>query len=74
MASDRRRNCLTCGNHESVVGPISWRGNCGECGVILMSQAVVELHEKRGPTYRRWKRRLIESLNDPAIDVPRVRA
>lgn len=58
MPSDRRRTCLVCGNHESEVGPISWRGNCEQCGLERMIQARLEFDAKRGPIYRKWKRNL----------------
>lgn len=74
MPSDRRRTCLICGNHESIVGAISWRGNCGDCAVERMEQAVMELHEHRGPTYRRWKLALLAALEDPVLDAPHVPA
>jgi len=45
---------MSCGNHDSVVGPISWRGNCEQCGLERARQAAMELHLKKGPMFRRW--------------------
>jgi hypothetical protein len=74
MSSDRRVICQSCGNHESAVGPISWRGNCSPCGIERANQAAMELHTKRGPIYRRWKRNLQAGLDRQPLDAPQVRA
>lgn len=70
MPSDRRRICQTCGNHEATVGPISWRGNCERCGLERQRQAAIELHEKRGPMYRRWRQNIIAGIERQPLDEP----
>jgi hypothetical protein len=68
MSSRYRRNCLNCGNHDSIVGPISWRGNCEACGLERMIQNAAELHIKRGPMYRRWRRNILAGLERQPLD------
>ena len=59
---------MSCGNHESVVGPISWRGNCEACGMERLTQSVMELHNKRGPMYRRWITNLTAAMEHERLD------
>jgi hypothetical protein len=52
----------------SEVGPISWRGNCAECGVILNYENDLGIANKTGPAYRRWLRGYAKMLERASID------
>jgi hypothetical protein len=64
---------MACGNHDSIVGPISWRGNCERCGLERAQQAAIELHLKRGPMFRRWQRNIIAGVERAALDAASTR-
>lgn len=59
MPDPRRRSCKVCDRHESEVGPISWRGKCGDCGPRLAVEAYEDLHHHRGPVFERWRRQTV---------------
>lgn len=62
---------MTCGRRDDEVGAISWRGNCFTCGMERVEQAAMEMHNKRGPTYRRWQQRLVASVAGIPLDAVR---
>lgn len=68
MPDPRRRSCKICGRHESEVGPISWRGKCGDCGPMLAVQAYDDLHYHRGPVFEHWRRRCALSVGAVLVD------
>jgi tRNA G26 N,N-dimethylase Trm1 len=74
MPSDRRRNCTCCGQHDSIVGPISWRGNCRRCGQMLMVEQIVGNATKTGPAHARRLRGYAKMLERAALDAQRANA
>ncbi len=62
MPDGRRRTCRVCGRHETEVGPISWRGKCGECGPKLAHAAADDLHYHQGPKFEKWRQRVAASV------------
>lgn len=61
MPDRRRRNCQTCGKHDSEVGPISWGGNCITCADALLEENIRGLHAMEGHVRDRWARGMILS-------------
>lgn len=68
MPDKRRQNCMCCGKPASEVGPISWRGNCSECGLILLYENAHGISAKQGPAHRRRLRGLAEYLQREMLD------
>jgi len=56
------------------VGPISWRGKCGDCGPRLAEQAADELHYHSGPVFDLWRVRIAASVGAVLLDEPRESA
>ncbi len=50
------------------VGPISWRGYCGECGPKLAAAAADDLHYHRGPKFDRWRHQIAASVGAVLLD------
>lgn len=59
MPDHRRRTCLTCGKADAEVGPISWRGNCEECGQLIQRENIIGIAEKNGYAYKRQVRGML---------------
>lgn len=74
MPDLRRRNCINCGDHESVCGPISWRGKCQPCALRLEEQAIVDMATHSGPTFQLWRVRLAASVGAVLTDDTRMRS
>ena len=55
MPDGRRRTCKVCGRHMDEVGPISWRGYCGEHGVEINRAANHDMHYHTGHYFERWR-------------------
>lgn len=60
--------CQVCRRHESEVGPISWRGKCGECGKRIANQAADDLHYHQGPYLLAWRRGMAKSVGALLVD------
>jgi hypothetical protein len=50
---------MCCGQPASVVGSISWRGNCLACANLLLEENIVGIATKRGFAYRRQARGML---------------
>jgi len=68
MADKRRKTCTCCGRHTSECGPISWQGNCRECGLLLLAENIVGIATKTGPAHRRRLRGYAKMLEREALD------
>ena len=68
MASNHRVRCRICRRHESEVGPISWRGKCGDCGKAVYDNAVDQIHYHAGPEFLHWRRKVAESVGAVLVD------
>ena len=68
MPDIRRITCRACGRHVRDVGPISWRGKCGDCGPRLAMENQDALHYKRGPELTRWRRAMAASVGAVLLD------
>jgi len=53
MGDSRRVRCKNCGAHRDDVGPLSWTGLCGDCGVQLMEVNAISIHAHEGSAYLR---------------------
>jgi len=62
MPDKRRAKCKGCQRHRDVVGLISWRGFCGECGPARSEANAASLHYKRGEPLQRWRRAVAASV------------
>ena len=54
-----RRICKTC--HKKKF-KISQNGNCNNCATEKVTLANLEMKHKEGPTYDKWKLKMIQSL------------
>ena len=54
-----RRTCKTCGRK---LFKISQHGNCIDCATEKVKLANLEMKHKEGPTYERWKRKMLEGM------------
>lgn len=54
---------MTCGQHQSEVGPISWGGNCRACGQQVMVENIVGIATKQGYAYKRQVRGMMRYAN-----------
>lgn len=68
MANQTRRNCVTCGGHDSVVGTISWAGNCRECGHANLVDNIVGIATKSGDAHRRRLRGIERYVQRARLD------
>jgi len=68
MPDPRRRKCTCCGKRDTEVGPISWRGNCVACAVLLYQEAAVGIATGTGPIHRRRLRGYAKMLEREALD------
>jgi hypothetical protein len=68
MPDRRRRHCNCCGKHVDAVGPISWRGNCANCIVLLLDENARGISAKAGPAHRRRLRGYAKWLDREALD------
>jgi len=68
MPDGRRVTCRHCGRHAREVGPISWRGKCGDCGTLLATLAMDDLHYHQGPIFKRWRQRSAAALGAVLLD------
>ena len=68
MPDGRRRTCQVCGRRDSEVGPISWRGKCGECGPAIFHANADDLHYHRGPYLLKWRRGMARSVGALLVD------
>lgn len=55
----RRQKCKTCGKKGFKV---SQHGNCNNCATEKVKLANLEMKHKEGPTYNRWKIKMIRVL------------
>lgn len=69
MPDRRRRNCVTCGGHDSVVGPISWGGNCRACGLANLTDNIVGIATKTGDAHRRRLRGIQRYIDRARLDI-----
>jgi len=60
--------CRICGRHRSEVGLLSHGRLCGDCGPILKDANNDQLHEKRGPAFALWRRRMAASVGAVLLD------
>jgi hypothetical protein len=68
MAVNTRTRCRVCGEHERDAGPISWTGKCGDCGVKVMTENVVQMYAHSGPNWTKWRRAMAASVGGRLID------
>jgi len=68
MPDARRAKCQNCGKHRDDVGPLSWRGYCGPCGVALNRAASSDLHYHEGPKFQRWRAGMAASVGGVLLD------
>jgi hypothetical protein len=68
MPQHARATCRNCSRHKSEVGPISWRGYCGECGPALQDARLDDLHHHRGPYFKAWRRSMAASVGGVLVD------
>lgn len=54
--------CSRCGAKAGEHFPISARGLCVPCAQDAVATSIDELHERRGPTYRKWLDTRLRSL------------
>lgn len=52
----KRETCRDCGTHVSECGALSKRGKCERCGIRNMTQAAVQIENRQGPYYDKWRR------------------
>jgi len=69
MPNRALRHCVTCGLHDSVVGPISWGGNCRECGHANLVENIVGIATKSGDAYRRQLRGMQRYIDRARLDI-----
>jgi hypothetical protein len=74
MPDLRRRNCQSCRKPDREVGPISWAGLCGECGIENETQAITQLAEHRGPVFEYWRTRIAASVGATIPDTAPTRS
>lgn len=55
----RRQKCKTCGNKSFK---ISQHGNCVKCATEKVALANLEMKHKQGPTYDKWKIKMLAGL------------
>ena len=60
---------MTCGGHDSVVGPISQGGNCVVCGHANLVENIVGIATKSGPAYRRRIRGYEKFVQRARLDI-----
>lgn len=58
MPHPNRVHCSRCGRHSDECGPISHGGNCVDCGVARMEEALRSISAGEGPMYVSWLRGL----------------
>lgn len=68
MPSCKPTFCRICGEHESVVGRVSWRGKCEDCAADRMLANNVELREHTGESFTRWRRGMAASVGATLLD------
>lgn len=68
MADRRRASCRRCRRHRSEVGPISWGGYCGPCGIAAYHNAADQIHYHVGPEFHYWRRKMAESVGAVLAD------
>lgn len=63
MAHRRKRKwCKVCQQHTSVVGHISARGKCTECGNARLEANNAAMRRHTGPFYEHWRRRTLAAF------------
>jgi hypothetical protein len=68
MGDSTRASCRACGRHRDDVGPISWGGYCGDCGVAIRDKANDDLHYHRGPVFAKWRARMAACVGGVLLD------
>jgi hypothetical protein len=68
MGDKTRAHCTCCGGHKSVVGEISWLGNCRSCGQMLLAENIVGIAAKKGFAYRRQARGYLKYAQRVLLD------
>lgn len=63
-----RRRCKQCKRPREIVGTISARGLCDECGVGNKVMNDLQLHEHRGPYFEHWRRRCLAAFGVALVD------
>lgn len=78
MPRPDRANCKRCRrNRDSIrpdgtlVGPISWEGNCQRCGELAYVSNVKQMHARSGPNFDRWRTGMIRCAGGQVTD-PRL--
>jgi hypothetical protein len=71
---NHRTHCTCCGGHKSVVGEISWGGNCRPCGLILQAEQIHGNATKSGPGWRRMLRGYARMLERAAAQLDEAQA
>ena len=67
MPDARRRTCKVCRRRDDVVGAISWRGMCVDCGQERMAANNDSIHEGRGEGHARRLEGYARKLYGPRI-------
>lgn len=80
MPNPERAHCQRCGRHRdtfredgTLVGPISWLGNCQRCGELEMTSNVQQMFARSGPNFDAWRRGMIRCAGGAVTD-PRLMA
>jgi hypothetical protein len=73
MGDLRRTRCQVCGGHVSQVGELSWNGKCVACWTTRLASNVVQMSERRGPNFDRWRRSMAACVGGVLLDETRER-
>jgi hypothetical protein len=80
MPNPERAHCKRCRQHRdtirsdgSLVGPISWVGNCQRCGEAEIASNITQMHHRSGPNFNRWRAGMIRCAGGTVTD-PRLLA
>lgn len=80
MPRHDRAHCKRCHLHRdtiredgTLVGAISWQGNCQRCGEAELVSNIHQMYDRRGPNWNRWRVGMIRSAGGAVTD-PRLLA
>jgi hypothetical protein len=59
---------MCCGKPDTVVGPISWRGNCLPCAKLLLEENISGIATKSGYAFKRQARGMLKYAQGVLLD------
>ena len=61
-------HCKVCEQPRAVVGSLSARGKCWNCGARHCIDNATQLHEHDGPYFENWRRRMVACVGGVLLD------